>query len=81
MDTITLELDIAGELGEPLAAMLHEVTKDYDTITYRVVHEVGPAAWPVVRFVGAPHQVYAFLLEYYGGDHEAAYDYLLDSTR
>ena len=75
-NTLTMELDIAGEVDD-LSTMLIECTRDYDSITYRIVDGVGPAGWPVVRFVGAHVDMYAFLIEYCGGDHAQAYELLM----
>lgn len=73
----TVDLDIAFEQGDLLEALML-ITKDYDSITYRVIELQGSGGgWPNVRFSGTMPDLSAFLLEYTAGDREWAEELLL----
>lgn len=70
-------LDIAHE-GETLADALFVMTKDLDSLTYRVIDPQGPGAgWPVVRFQGDMSDIVALTMVYADGDANEAYALLM----
>jgi hypothetical protein len=75
--TMSVELDWSASL-EGLGSALFETTKDFESITYRIVSLEGPAGGaPIVRFEGTASDISDFVLEYCAGDREQAYELLM----
>lgn len=75
--TMSVELDIAFDI-DALANALIEMTRDYATITYRVIDIANALnGFPIVRFVGESIDIFEFVLEYCAGNRDDA-EFLLD---